>query len=1671
MKKTKSFLALALCFCMILGLPALPNVFDGISLVTTAEAADEFTLDRVEVQDDETLLLYFSDPVGNTWTSDIQTWSSIRIVDENYKYVTASNGEVLQWAVTMDYPSGYPNNPMSATLTGATLGCDTISEILALVQPGADYAGYKVCMSLEEKGSGVTANNGFVESYFNENDSSIKLKGNNNFESYDSANVVIPGGEAYPSLVSVEKVAEDPYSLTLQFSEAVALGDLTNTFSSIRFVNNMEEQLLMWENNGTISTAEVGTPLQWSGDLKTYDGDATKLTFTLHEGHNLTIDEVLAKVGEDGAYRGLYAAFSFRDPTGTVSDMVCDAIKSTSGKAVLATVKDTWADYVYYSLAYTKPAGITLDSAIISGEKSVALQFSGPVANNGSGTYVAIRIVDNLTDQNLQWSGGAPAQWACSMDYPNGSDFSVMRATIADTAFGVDTISGIQTLVEEGGIFEGCAVTFCMEETIGTGGNGFMEGYWDLNLNGWSYDATNSFLRATRVVENQYDGIYVPLTKGFEIVEARIYNDTEVLVEFSENFNQTGKYYSAVRLLDADGNLVWINGTPQQWNVVFYDYYNGKTLRGQLFMQGGTVLQKYSDIVNYAATLDGVASIQFFIGDEHGGYIGWNALIDDFVTADGRKLQASFVGAQDGVYAPIKTVDGISVEAVEAIGETSYRVTFSEEVTNTLFSSSTGYCALRIVNSNQQLMWQNGDEITTDEAGTPLQWSGTMSPTTDASVWIFKTADYTLGTKNYSRISGLVADGGKYEDYELMFCIEEQNTGSNLPQYVDNFTSLDGERVLEATNLNSYGNGNYSAITRAFDNTGITLETVEAISPTQLVLTFSEDIKLVCNEEKNQPFMAFRFVDPATGIVVFDDAGTPLQWGGYYEFYHGQQNRLLWTMHGGNTYGISNITDILEGEGLEEFAEQYLFGFVIEEHPDPMTEGFEAGDGVVNNITGLDTGKSFYSNINNPGGGYDGYIAEEIVIRYDNTRVEMLRADVETDSSLVVTFSEPVTIKDAPFCAIRYVGDDGFLAWTGETNASTPLQWSGYFEYTEDPCKLRFVLHGGQAFGVENVQDIIEHKGELADYRQYKVMLAIEETGSVNVANGLVENVVDSDGNYLDATLPTRPGWFDGAYCNIYGKTNFKKVYIESATAVNDLEIVVKFSEPVVFTGNPWMSIRMIDASTGMLYWDGGEWEKGTPMQWGGSWQWNNAEHTEIRWTINSDNTYKVSNLTDLFNYAKDLEQLKDNEDLFYMFNIEELPEGGIFGQSGHIDNIRSAADDRSRLIATYASGYDGILYDIAVDYNAEDYLTYSATAINSRQILVQFNDVVEITGNPFMALRYVSGDNTLMWTDGKENYGCPLQFSGTWEWADDSHTAVIWTMNASNTYLANTITDVVTYKNGLEMFKGAAVKFCIEELSDENITVHGMDNLVHNITADGGTRHLYGEKMNGYDGSYKWISLDYDMSELAVVGVESSDDSTLLITFTEKPEFDENADMGIVYLDGGGGRIFDKRGRSLSYRGTWEYANEEGTQVKWTIDKDKDVSIKDFISFNGEFEEYFGADVKFYIKEVHDEDAAEMYDGLICNVTSKDGAVKLSATNIAEYDVLYMDINTTYEIVYPEIQAQTEEPAAEVITETVFKNDYIWIYIAVGAMVAMGIVLGVILGNKATKKKGSEGK
>lgn len=63
-----------------------------------------------------------------------------------------------------------------------------------------------------------------------------------------------------------------------------------------------------------------------------------------------------------------------------------------------------------------------------------------------------------------------------------------------------------------------------------------------------------------------------------------------------------------------------------------------------------------------------------------------------------------------------------------------------------------------------------------------MQWSGTMSPTTDASVWIFKTTDYTLGTRNYSRISGLVADGGKYEDYELMFCIEEQDVVStNLP--------------------------------------------------------------------------------------------------------------------------------------------------------------------------------------------------------------------------------------------------------------------------------------------------------------------------------------------------------------------------------------------------------------------------------------------------------------------------------------------------------------------------------------------------------------------------------------------------------------------------------------------------------------------------------------------------------------------------------------------------------------------------------------------------------------------------------------------------------------------------------------------------------------------------
>ena len=1800
MKKTKRFLALVLCLCMILGLPSLSNIFDGISFETTAEAAaGDVYLKSVErdTENNKKLILNFSDEVSIN--PSLNAYIAVRLLDNmadqnlmwgnDGNWTTVDSKEPLQWTGQLSAYEG------DATKLVYTMTDDyDIDHAVALVGEGGIYEGLYVCFCLQD--STGTVNNGVCEGILDKNGNGVKATMSRTW----TDQLYMPIAEKYvPEGTTLEwvKVTSDT-TLELKFSGAVTLTGGTQPWNAIRILNNMEDQIL---------ADSSGNNCQWDGDLSAHPTDNTKLVWTLKEGHNTTISNLLKKVEAGNDWPGYVVTWGIEDGTGTRWDNRCDFIKGEDGKGVICTiqrnhaeqlysklipdvevtgvtqvdtktltitfsdvvslndarkfvslrvVKDinnatwttagegnpagfgasdpaqwegtlsdnvagdntlTWTingDYsidtiksyfgegaywqgshlcwsiecyggidgkvdaindkagyyvnstigssIYYSIAYTRSNGEYFQSAVQHNANKLYFTFENPITNVGAGGYI---VVVNEDMSIVTAEDGTRLLWIANADAVVSS--VSLSAVMTPGVLDANTIDDIFALVnDEDSDYYGKKVMFALVDGLEyTTSDGFINNYY-------SSSDSASKVNAPYLLDGR-DCAMVELQpkEQFTVVEARIYNDTEVLVEFSENFSNTGKYYSAIRLLDANGNLVWVDGVAQQWPVKFYDYYNGKTLRGQLFMQDDTTLQKYSDIVNYAASLTGVASIQFYVGDEGDDFVQANCLVDDFVGVSGNKLYASAPGGQDGTYAPVKVVDGVTVEKVEAIGETSYRVTFSEEVTNTLYGSSTGYAALRIVNSDQKLMWQNGDEITTAESGTPLQWGGTLSPTTDKSVWIFKTVDYRLDTKNYTKISSLVADGGKYEDYELMFCIEEQINGSNIPTYVDNFTSLDGKKILEATNLNSHGNGSYTAITKAFDNSGVTLETVEAISPTQMVLTFSEDIEIVCSEDKSQPFMAFRFVNPTTGIVVYDSDGHPMQWDGYYEYYRGQQNKILWTMHSGNTYGISNITDLLEGEGLEEFIEQYPFGFVIEEHPGPMTEGFEAGDGVVNNITGADSGTGFYANLPNPGSGYDGYLAEEIVIGYDTTKVEMIRADVESDSSLIVTFSEPVTIEGGPFCAIRYVMDDGYLAWTGEINASTPLQFSGYFEYTEDPCKLRWVLHGGQAFGVENLQDILEYKGELANYKQYTPMLAIEENGEVTPGNGLVENVIDKDGNCLDSTLTTRPGWLDGAYCNIYGKTNFTKVEIVSATAVNDLEIVVKFSEPVKFTGNPWMSIRMVDATTGKLYWDGGEWEKGTPMQWSGSWQWNNDEHTEIRWTINGENTYKVANLTDLFNYAKDLEQFKDNENLSFMFNIEELPEGGIFGNSGHVDNIRSVADDRSRLLATYAGGYDGILYDITVDYDDETYLTYYATAINSRQILVQFNDVVTITGNPFMALRYVDGDNNLMWTEGKENYGCPLQFGGSWEWADDSHTAIIWTMSSGNTYMANSITDVLTYKNGLEMFKGATVKFCIEELTDDNITVHGMDNLVHNVTADGGTRHLYANKMKGYDGAYGWINIDYDMSELALISVESSDDSTLLLTFTEKPDFDDSVDMGIAYLDSAGGYIFDDRGGTLKYRGTWEYANEEGTQVKWTINKD-DVSIKDFISFNGDFEQYFGANVKFFIVETNDaQDQSQMYDGLISNVTGREGAIKLSATNISQYDALYKDIETTYEVVYPEITFEPEALEAEVITETIYENDYIWVYIGAGALVVIGAVLGMILGKKASKKKGSEGK
>ena len=451
-------------------------------------------------------------------------------------------------------------------------------------------------------------------------------------------------------------------------------------------------------------------------------------------------------------------------------------------------------------------------------------------------------------------------------------------------------------------------------------------------------------------------------------------------------------------------------------------------------------------------------------------------------------------------------------------------------------------------------------------------------------------------------------------------------------------------------------------------------------------------------------------------------------------------------------------------------------------------------------------------------------------------------------------------------------------------------------------------------------------------------------------------------------------------------------------------------------------------------------------MQWGFRWDYENDEHTKVRYTLKGGSkNLPVYGVTDVLSY--DWDALVEGAKIWFV--IEEANADMII-QNGHMDNIRLESDPSIALDADhFASVRDAVKLPITLGASYKP-LTAKAEIINDVQIRVSFSSAVTFTGKPYLALRYVDANDTLLW-NGEENVSTPIQFSGTWEWDDESHTSLTWTINGNGVYGANTVQDVVNRIGYLgQLYPQTQIKFCIEEASLKDvISTGGFNGVIDNITADGGKRYLKANTPMAADRLFLPLNTQafVGMNDLTLESVRAIDDQTLEVHFSGPISWAQGEampSMAIRYLSQSGDSEVLTDGKTAVFKGAWEYADEKKDTLIWKLDSKHVKTLTEIFNFEGNLVWNQGAKIAFVIMDAGDF-AAPVSGSKLYGVTSLDGLQHLSATYVGKD---YLAVQQEIEIAY-NIPTSVDE-----VVETVYVTNYLWYTVAAAAiLLGCGIV------------------
>lgn len=418
----------------------------------------------------------------------------------------------------------------------------------------------------------------------------------------------------------------------------------------------------------------------------------------------------------------------------------------------------------------------------------------------------------------------------------------------------------------------------------------------------------------------------------------------------------------------------------------------------------------------------------------------------------------------------------------------------------------------------------------------------------------------------------------------------------------------------------------------------VTVEYAKVVGRNQIEFKFSEPVSL--NAAGVSAGYYIRLVNSANEAGS-NAAGKPYSWAGTVSA-TGEDTVYLFTLTDFNL-GLRGIADIFSLLRTDEAAAGLTPKLVLSQS---LPAGTGELKGLVDNISSLDGNRFLLSN--RPA--FDGCFTEIIGTSSDELTVAGI--SMINDDSLRVEFSEPVVMAAVePFMALRLVNDSQELVWDG----STPLQFTGSYEWVSEENKaLIWTLDRTQPnctkYSVWSITDILRREGGLSAF-EASARFGIEEKTdaaqgfTVSTTNGAIDNITTADFRPLSASYAPSDKW---AALYLAVALPEPALTLEKVELLNEKELLLTFSEPIVLQGSPFAGIRVVNDSF-KLQRD----EEGKYLQWNGSLAPVDGNPNQLKWTL-TGNLYGVTGLSEILRFSAG--SLSDFSDQLIRFCLEETP-------------------------------------------------------------------------------------------------------------------------------------------------------------------------------------------------------------------------------------------------------------------------------------------------------------------------------------------------------------------------------------------------------------------------------